>query len=260
MSASYLLDEYGEENGCDEYGKKTTPYINRAVVAEKPKGNHFLADCVREGSDSGGWGGGRGADGFNLERKRLSRNCKAKNSSYGNRANNVDIWWARNKYPGVIVNESFIFVTHSLFLVRISKGMERRLGDRGGGGCYEVGGGSSGGVVGGFGVVCGDVIDRGVGGVDCGVVCGFVCGVVCEVKAPIFVMIVRVLKKYRWCGTKGKDVIVDRGGGEDIKFIFISVTYAEEVLKRAHMKNYNPRQTPVDTYSKLGPDGEMFRI
>ncbi|GJW05706.1 hypothetical protein Tco_1568129 [Tanacetum coccineum] len=34
-------------------------------------------------------------------------------------------------------------------------------------------------VVGGVGVVCGDGVDRGVGGVDCGVVCGFVCGVVC---------------------------------------------------------------------------------
>ncbi|GJX55304.1 hypothetical protein Tco_0285201 [Tanacetum coccineum] len=64
----------------------------------------------------------------------LSRNCKAKNSPYGSRANNVDIWWARNKYPCVIVNEKLLyFVTHSLFPVRISKGMERRLGDRGGG-------------------------------------------------------------------------------------------------------------------------------
>ncbi|GKC48534.1 hypothetical protein Tco_1071279, partial [Tanacetum coccineum] len=44
-------------------------------------------------------------------------------------------------------------------------------------GCYEVGGGG-GGVVGGVGVVYGDGVDRGVGGVDCGVVCGFVCGVV----------------------------------------------------------------------------------
>ncbi|GJT53531.1 hypothetical protein Tco_0988585 [Tanacetum coccineum] len=44
-------------------------------------------------------------------------------------------------------------------------------------GCCEVGGG--GGVVGGVGVVCGDGVDRGVGGVDCGVVCGFVCEVVC---------------------------------------------------------------------------------
>ncbi|GKA89080.1 hypothetical protein Tco_0810892 [Tanacetum coccineum] len=41
------------------------------------------------------------------------------------------------------------------------------------------GGGGGGGVVGGVGVVCGDGVDRGVGGVDCGVVCGFVCGVVC---------------------------------------------------------------------------------
>ncbi|GKF22854.1 hypothetical protein Tco_0075176 [Tanacetum coccineum] len=49
-------------------------------------------------------------------------------------------------------------------------------------GCCEVGGGGGGGgVVGGVGVVYGDGVDRGVGGVDCGVVCGFfVCGfVVC---------------------------------------------------------------------------------
>ncbi|GJZ70562.1 hypothetical protein Tco_0634112, partial [Tanacetum coccineum] len=47
-------------------------------------------------------------------------------------------------------------------------------------GCYEVGG-SGGGVVGGVGVVCGDGVDRGVGGVDCEVVCGYVCGIVCGV-------------------------------------------------------------------------------
>ncbi|GKD95232.1 hypothetical protein Tco_1375069 [Tanacetum coccineum] len=106
-------------------------------------------------------------------------------------------------------------------------------------GCCEVGGG--GGVVGGVGVVCGDGVDRGVGGVDCRVVCAFVCGVVCgvgfswshgaerkdsfvkcdmtrndnfvgvQVKAPISAMIVRVPEKDRW------DVIVDGGGGEDIK-------------------------------------------
>ncbi|GKC67736.1 hypothetical protein Tco_1100334, partial [Tanacetum coccineum] len=189
--------------------------------------------------------------------KSLSRNCKAKNSSYGSRfdnmakcliavdalADNVDIWWARNKYTGVIVNESFIFVTHSLFPVRISKGIERRLRDRGGGGCCEVGGGGSGGggVVGGVGVICGDGVDTRVGGVDCGVVCGFVCRVVCvgvmepkrktnmtrndnfvgvQVKAPISAMIVRVPEKDRWCGTRSKfmrGVIVDGGGGEDIK-------------------------------------------
>ncbi|GKB85483.1 hypothetical protein Tco_0957755, partial [Tanacetum coccineum] len=55
-----------------------------------------------------------------------------------------------------------------------------------------MGGGGGGGVVGGVGVVCGDGVDRGVGGVDCGVVFGFVCGVV------------------------SRDVIVDRGGCEDI--------------------------------------------
>ncbi|GKB75945.1 hypothetical protein Tco_0942840 [Tanacetum coccineum] len=170
--------------------------------------------------------------------KPLSRNYKAKNSLNGSRfdnrakclipvdalADNVDIWWARNKYPCVIVNESFIFVTHSLFPVRISKGMERRLGDRGGGG--------GGGVVGGVGIVYGDGVDRGVGGVDCGVVCGFVCGVVCgwshgaerkdnfvkcnmtrnddfvgvQVKAPVSTMIVSVPEKDRWCGARGKFV------------------------------------------------------
>nr|GEW20080.1 hypothetical protein [Tanacetum cinerariifolium] len=75
----------------------------------------------------------------------LPRNYKAKNSPYGS---------------------------------RILKGMERRLGDRGGDGCCEVGGGG-GGVVGGVGVVCGNGVDRGVGGVDYGVVCGVVCDGVC---------------------------------------------------------------------------------
>ncbi|GJU75271.1 reverse transcriptase [Tanacetum coccineum] len=44
----------------------------------------------------------------------------------------------RTSSPYVIINESFIFVTHSLFPVRISKGMERRLRDRGGGGNMDV--------------------------------------------------------------------------------------------------------------------------
>ncbi|GJV75235.1 hypothetical protein Tco_1506819 [Tanacetum coccineum] len=85
-------------------------------------------------------------------------------------------------------------------------------------GCCEVGGGGGvGGVVGGVGVVCGDGVDRGVGGVDCGVVYGIVCGVV---KAPISAMNVRVPEKDRWCGTRSKfmrDVIVDGGGWEDIE-------------------------------------------
>ncbi|GJZ93492.1 hypothetical protein Tco_0665557 [Tanacetum coccineum] len=81
-------------------------------------------------------------------------------------------------------------------------------------GCCEVGGGGGGyGVVGGVGVVCGDGVDRGVGGVDCGVVCGFV-------KAPVSTMIVSVPEKDRWCGARGKDVIVDGGGGEDIKHVY----------------------------------------
>nr|GEW91682.1 hypothetical protein [Tanacetum cinerariifolium] len=47
-------------------------------------------------------------------------------------------------------------------------------------GCYEVGvGGGGGGVVGGVGIICGDGVDSGVRGVDCGVVCGFVCEVIC---------------------------------------------------------------------------------
>ncbi|GKC91794.1 hypothetical protein Tco_1152443, partial [Tanacetum coccineum] len=113
-------------------------------------------------------------------------------STYSSKADNVDIWWARNKYPCVIVNKSFIFVTHSLFPVRISKDMERRLRDKGGGG---GGGGGDGGVVGGVGVICGDGVDRGVGSVDCGVV-----------KAPVSTMIVSVPEKDRWCGARGKFV------------------------------------------------------
>ncbi|GJZ42011.1 ribonuclease H-like domain-containing protein [Tanacetum coccineum] len=32
--------------------------------------------------------------------------------------------------------------------------------------------------------------------------------------------------------------------------------YAEEILERAHMQHFNPCRTPVDTESKLGPDGD----
>nr|GEW79022.1 hypothetical protein [Tanacetum cinerariifolium] len=78
--------------------------------------------------------------------KPLLRNYKAKNSPYGS---------------------------------RISKGIEKRLGNRGGG-CWEVSGGGGGaGVVSGVRVVCGDGVDSGVGGVDCGVIYGLVCGGVC---------------------------------------------------------------------------------
>ncbi|GKD70559.1 ribonuclease H-like domain-containing protein [Tanacetum coccineum] len=39
--------------------------------------------------------------------------------------------------------------------------------------------------------------------------------------------------------------------------LFLSqATYAYEILERAHMRNCNPCQTPVDTESKLGPDGD----
>ncbi|GJW14124.1 DNA-binding WRKY transcription factor [Tanacetum coccineum] len=127
--------------------------------------------------------------------KPLSRNCKAKNSPYGSRfdnmakcliavdalADNVDIWWARNKYPGLA------FTIPTLERVTI--------------GCCEVGGGG-GGVVGGVGVVCGDSVYRGVGGVDCGAVCGFV-------KTPISAMIVRVPEKDRWCGTRGVSLLME---------------------------------------------------
>nr|GFC85884.1 ribonuclease H-like domain-containing protein [Tanacetum cinerariifolium] len=52
-------------------------------------------------------------------------------------------------------------------------------------------------------------------------------------------------------------------------FLVISVTrdssglflsqekYAVEILNRAHMVNCNPSQTPIDTESKLGSDGDM---
>nr|GEV33380.1 hypothetical protein [Tanacetum cinerariifolium] len=63
-------------------------------------------------------------------------------------------------------------------------------------GCCEVGGGGE--VIGGVGVVCGDGVDSGVGGVVCGVVYG--------VKAPISTMIVSVTETDRWCGTRGKFV------------------------------------------------------
>ncbi|GJS50237.1 ribonuclease H-like domain-containing protein [Tanacetum coccineum] len=41
----------------------------------------------------------------------------------------------------------------------------------------------------------------------------------------------------------------------DIRFIFISAKYALQLLERAHMVNCNPFRTPVDTESKLGPNG-----
>nr|GEV61616.1 hypothetical protein [Tanacetum cinerariifolium] len=95
---------------------------------------------------------------------------------------------------------------------RITQGMEWRVVDRGVGGIcdYRVfpgrGGGSGvGGVIGGVGVVCGDAVDSGVGGVVCGVVCEFVCGFVCGV-ALISMMIVSVLEKDRWFGTRGRIV------------------------------------------------------
>ncbi|GKD60344.1 hypothetical protein Tco_1297853, partial [Tanacetum coccineum] len=78
-------------------------------------------------------------------------------------------------------------------------------------GCCEVdGGGGGGGDVFGGGVFGGSVVFNG-DGVGKGV----------RVKAPISMMIVRVPEKDKWCGARGKfmrDVIVDRGEGEDIKY------------------------------------------
>ncbi|GJT23381.1 gypsy type transposase [Tanacetum coccineum] len=39
------------------------------------------------------------------------------------------------------------------------------------------------------------------------------------------------------------------------KVIFVSKKYARQLLERAHMVNCNPSRTPIDTDSKLGPDG-----
>ncbi|GKC38007.1 ribonuclease H-like domain-containing protein [Tanacetum coccineum] len=40
-------------------------------------------------------------------------------------------------------------------------------------------------------------------------------------------------------------------------YLFLSQsTYVEEILERAHMKKCNPCRTPMDTESKLGPDGD----
>ncbi|GKC65308.1 ribonuclease H-like domain-containing protein [Tanacetum coccineum] len=38
--------------------------------------------------------------------------------------------------------------------------------------------------------------------------------------------------------------------------VFISEEIVVEILKRAHMVNYNPSRTPIDTESKLGSDGD----
>ncbi|GKA73393.1 ribonuclease H-like domain-containing protein [Tanacetum coccineum] len=41
--------------------------------------------------------------------------------------------------------------------------------------------------------------------------------------------------------------------------LFLSQSkFAEEILEQAHMQNCNPCQTPVDTESKLGSDGDML--
>ncbi|GKE90138.1 ribonuclease H-like domain-containing protein [Tanacetum coccineum] len=34
--------------------------------------------------------------------------------------------------------------------------------------------------------------------------------------------------------------------------------YAVEILDRAHMANFNPSRTPIDTESKLGSDGDLI--
>nr|GEU86302.1 hypothetical protein [Tanacetum cinerariifolium] len=82
-----------------------------------------------------------------VSRSRLARSrttcpvsIRAKNSLYGSRFD--------NKAKCFIAVDALLLTT---------------LGDKGGG-CYEVGGGSGGGVVGGVGVVCGDGVDRGVRG------------------------------------------------------------------------------------------------
>nr|GEW29604.1 RNA-directed DNA polymerase, eukaryota [Tanacetum cinerariifolium] len=136
------------------------------------------------------------------------------NEEVTTRVDNADIWRARNKYPGVIVNESFIFVTHSLFLVRVSKGMEKRLGDKGEGCCELGGGGGGGGVVVGVGVVCG----KGVDSRDEGEV---------QWERCLDYLLKRgqgkCTRERQMVGYEGqvcaveRDVIVDRGRGEDIK-------------------------------------------
>ncbi|GKF14344.1 hypothetical protein Tco_0055806, partial [Tanacetum coccineum] len=74
-------------------------------------------------------------------------------------------------------------------------------------GCCEVDGGGGGGEVFGGGVIggsvmfSGDGVGNGVRGVVCGVACGVACG---GVKAPISMMILRVPKKDKWCGTRSK--------------------------------------------------------
>nr|GEW03574.1 hypothetical protein [Tanacetum cinerariifolium] len=96
--------------------------------------------------------------------KSFSRNCKAKNSPYGSRFDNrAKCLIAVDAYDHLQLVELCTdlrtpFTIPTLERVTI--------------GCCEVGGGGGGGVVGGVGVVCGDVVDRGVGGVDCGVVVG----------------------------------------------------------------------------------------
>ncbi|GJT06925.1 hypothetical protein Tco_0841387 [Tanacetum coccineum] len=100
--------------------------------------------------------------------------------------------------------------------------------DGGGGGGGELFGGGvfGGGVFGGSVVFSGDGVGNRVRGVVCGVACGVVCGVVCgclgqasnthdDLKGTPRKIYVEMQVAYVWCG--GKDVIVDRGRGEDIK-------------------------------------------
>ncbi|GKB56841.1 hypothetical protein Tco_0913027 [Tanacetum coccineum] len=59
-------------------------------------------------------------------------------SSTYSRANNVE-FGGREQYPEFLSMRAIYSVTQSLvYLLRISKGMERRLGDRGGGGNMDV--------------------------------------------------------------------------------------------------------------------------
>nr|GFA69485.1 hypothetical protein [Tanacetum cinerariifolium] len=44
--------------------------------------------------------------------------------------------------------------------------------------------------------------------------------------------------------------------GTETAYLLLYTKYATEILERAHMLNCNPCKTPVDTDSKLGPDGD----
>ncbi|GKA91777.1 hypothetical protein Tco_0813702 [Tanacetum coccineum] len=109
-----------------------------------------------------GWTGRNASSRLTDDRVLCRETVKAKNSPYGSRAWNGDLG----------IGEEVVTWKLYLGLAFTVSTLERVTI-----GCFEVSGGGGGGgrVTGGVGVVCGDGVDSGVGGVVCGVVCFWWC-------------------------------------------------------------------------------------